>query len=147
MKDVLIDVYKAGNPFTGLGQFSINYMEALKLIDLSGINITLLTPHRFEMANMLGFNVIEASYRHRYFPNLTRKFDLWHSLHQLPSHNPNENTRQILTVHDLNFLVEKNARKAARYLKKLVVKTDEIIIAQINRSACIFPSLRIIFIK
>ena len=107
MKDVLIDVYKAGNPFTGLGQFSINYMEALKLIDLSGINITLLTPHRFEMANKLGFNVIEASYRHRYFPNLTRKFDLWHSLHQLPSHNPNENTRQaVLAVKaDVNVRV------------------------------------------
>jgi len=119
MKDILIDVYKAGNPFTGLGQISINYIEALKSVDLSDINITLLTPHRFDKSKIPEFNCIEAGYRHRYFPNLTRDFDLWHSLHQFPSHLPNRSTRQILTVHDLNFLVEKNERKAAKYLERL----------------------------
>jgi glycosyltransferase involved in cell wall biosynthesis len=124
MKDILIDVYKAVNPHTGLGQISINYIEALKSINLPDINITLLTPHRFEIVNESGFNYIEADFRHRYFSNLTRKFDLWHSLHQFPSHYPNKNTKQILTVHDLNFLVEKNERKAAAYLRKLQKNVD-----------------------
>jgi glycosyltransferase involved in cell wall biosynthesis len=124
VKDVLIDVYKAKDIFTGLGQFTLNYIDALKSVGLPDINITLLTPPRFKSRNEIGFDLIEAGFRHRYLPSLNRKFDLWHSLQQFPSHFPNKNTRQILTVHDLNFLVEKSERKAEKYLKKLQKNID-----------------------
>jgi len=124
MKDVLIDVYKAKDTFTGLGQFTLNFIEALKAAELPDINITLLTPRQFKMANKNGFNFIEANFRHRYLPNLNRRFDLWHSLQQFPSHFPNKRTRQILTVHDLNFSIEKSEEKAEKYLRKLQKNID-----------------------
>lgn len=124
MKDILIDIYKARDLFTGLGQFSVNYAEALMSVELPDIKFTLLTPHRFEMDIETEFNLIEANFRHRYLPNLNRNFDLWHSLQQFPSHFPNKNTRQILTVHDLNFLIEKSEEKAEKYLRKLQKNID-----------------------
>jgi len=124
VKDVLIDAYKAKNLFTGLGQYTVNYIDALSSIELPDINITLLTPHKFELSTRVDFDLVEANFRHRYFPNLNRKFDLWHSLQQFPSHFPNKNTPQILTVHDLNFLVEKSQQKAEKYLRRLQKNID-----------------------
>ncbi len=124
MKDVLIDVYKAKDAFTGLGQFTQNYIDALASADLPDINITLLTPHRFEPGDKIGFDFIDANFRHRYLPNMNRNFDLWHSLQQFPSHFPTKYTRQILTVHDLNFLIEKSDEKAEKYLRKLQKNVD-----------------------
>jgi hypothetical protein len=88
MKDVLIDVYKAKDIFTGLGQFTLNYIDALRSVELPDINFTLLTPWQLETDKKGGFNSIEANFRQRYIPNLNRNFDLWHSLQQLPSHYP-----------------------------------------------------------
>ena len=124
MKNVLIDVYKAKNIFTGLGQFTVNYIDALRAVDAPDIKFTLLTPHAFDMDKLAGFSSIEANFRHRFFPGFNRQFDLWHSLQQFPSHFPNKTTRQILTVHDLNFLIEKGEEKAGKYLRKLQKNID-----------------------
>ena len=132
MKNVIIDVYKAGGLFSGLGQFSVNFAQALmsaelsdKLSDeLSNVKFTLLVPPGFKLEMKPGFEFVEAGFRQRYFPVFSRRYDLWHSLHQFPSHLPNRNTPRILTVHDLNFLVEKDGWKVEKYLKKLQKNVD-----------------------
>jgi len=132
MKNVIIDVYKAGGLFSGLGQFSVNFAQALmsaelsdKLSDeLSNVKFTLLVPPGFKLEMKPGFEFVEAGFRQRYFPVFSRRYDLWHSLHQFPSHLPNRNTPRILTVHDLNFLVEKDGGKVEKYLKKLQKNVD-----------------------
>jgi glycosyltransferase involved in cell wall biosynthesis len=125
MKRIIVDVYKARDLFTGLGQFSVNFAQALmSSADISGIKFTLLVPPGLNLEKKPGFDFIEAGFRQRYLPSLTKKYDLWHSLHQFPSHLPNKNTRQILTVHDLNFLVEKDSGKVKKYVRRLQKDVD-----------------------
>lgn len=132
MKNVIIDVYKARGLFTGLGQFSVNFAQALMAAglpdelsaELSNIKFTLLVPPGFNLEKKPGFEFVEAGLRHRYLSGFNRRYDLWHSLQQFPSHLPNRNTPQVLTVHDLNFLVEKEGAKTEKYLKRLQKNVD-----------------------
>lgn len=128
MKNIIIDVYKARGLFNGLGQFSVNFAQALMSADLprelSDIKFTLLVPPGFNLEKKPGFEFVEAGFLQRYLPGLGRRYDLWHSLQQFPSHLPNRNTPQILTVHDLNFLVEKEGEKVKKYLIRLQKNVD-----------------------
>jgi glycosyltransferase involved in cell wall biosynthesis len=128
MKTVIVDIYKARGLFSGLGQFSVNFAQALMSAELpaglSDIKFTFLVPPSFKLEMKPGFDYVEAGFRHRYLSDLTRRYDLWHSLQQFPSHLPNRNTLQILTVHDLNFLVEKDGKKVKKYLGQLQKNVD-----------------------
>ncbi len=44
---------------------------------------------------------------------------VWHSAHQQTSYIPPKGVKQVLTVHDLNFLYEKPIKKHRRYLSAL----------------------------
>lgn len=72
MKDALIDVYEAEDIFTGLGQFTLIYFDALRSVELPNINFTLLTPRQPETNKKGGFNSIETNFRERYLLNLNR---------------------------------------------------------------------------
>ena len=128
MKNIIVDVYKAKGLFSGLGQFSVNFAQALMSVklpqNLSNTQFTFLVPPDFKVEKQSGFDYVEAGLRHRYLSGLTRQYDLWHSLQQFPSHLPNPRTPQILTVHDLNFLVEKDPDKVAKYLNRLQKNVD-----------------------
>jgi glycosyltransferase involved in cell wall biosynthesis len=128
VKRIIIDVYKAKGLFSGLGQFSYNFAQALMSaelpVELSDVKFIFLVPSGFNLEKKAGFDFVEAGFRHRYFSGLTQKYDLWHSLQQFPSHLPNRNTPQILTVHDLNFLVEKEGAKVKKYLNQLQKNVD-----------------------
>jgi glycosyltransferase involved in cell wall biosynthesis len=128
VKSIIIDVYKARGFFSGLGQFSYNFAQALMSaelpVELSDVKFTLLVPPGFKLGKKAGFDFVEAGFRHRYLSGLTQQYDLWHSLQQFPSHLPNRNTPQILTVHDLNFLVEKEGAKVEKYLNRLQKNVD-----------------------
>lgn len=55
---------------------------------------------------------------------------VWHSAHQQTAYVPPAGVKSVLTVHDLNFLYEKPARKHPKYLKalqKLVDRADRIV--------------------
>ncbi len=119
MPSILIDTYKTNDIYSGLGQFSYNFAkytcnampEKYKLYFLgkSDVLVAEKTTHTF----------VPVSWQKRYFPFLNEKYDVWHSLHQFPSHKPSKHSIHILTIHDLNFLVEKKSPKANHYLKKL----------------------------
>lgn len=128
MKNVLIDIYKIKNLHSGLGQFSLNFANELLLQNTSMYKLHFLIPNKSNI-DKLNINsetrLVEANLQKRLFPFLNNKYEIWHSLHQFPSHIPSKNTTWILTIHDLNFLFEKNESKSASYLKKLQHNVDK----------------------
>jgi glycosyltransferase involved in cell wall biosynthesis len=124
MKNIIIDLYKAKDINSGLGQFSVNFANELINQSPQEFNIIFLTPRSFELKNVKKFNSLKVNFKKRYFPMFNKSYDIWHSLQQFPSHFPNKKSKFILTVHDLNFLVEKTGAKKLRYLKKLQKNID-----------------------
>lgn len=125
MKSVLIDIYKIKDPFSGLGQFSLNFAEELSARELDKFQFNFLIPPKGDIPN-LGENatLVKTTTIKRYFPALNKDYDIWHSLHQFPSFLPKKSSTWILTIHDLNFLIEKNDRKKNRYLNQLQKNVD-----------------------
>ena len=119
MAELLIDIYKTKDLYSGLGQFSMNFANALIEHPRAGQRLTFLRPKGFSLLESQEYGQVQANALMRYLPSTHRKYDLWHSLHQFPSHQPPRGSRAILTVHDLNFLVEKSPAKAERYLAEL----------------------------
>ncbi|UCH45628.1 MAG: glycosyltransferase family 4 protein [Nitrospiraceae bacterium] len=119
MKEVLIDLYKIRDLYSGLGQFSRNYANELLDRKPRNFNIHFLCPKINREMISGDFHCVDANFQKRYLPFLNRKYDIWHSLHQFPSFLPGPRTKLVLTVHDLNFLIEKGTRKANKYLNRL----------------------------
>ncbi len=124
MQEILVDLYKVRNIYSGLGQFSLSFARELMLQTPGNFKIYFLIPKNFNPETDKNIGLKRADYQKRYFPCFTRNYSLWHSLNQFPSHFPNKRTKHILTVHDLNFLVEKNRAKARKYLRKLQKNVD-----------------------
>ncbi|HRO44062.1 MAG TPA: glycosyltransferase family 1 protein [Flavipsychrobacter sp.] len=117
-KKILIDLYKIKDLYTGLGQFSLNFANEIAQHHDKDFYFTFLVPEKIkELPPQIP--TLKASLFNRYFPSLNSNFDIWHSLHQFPSHFPSKGTTHILTVHDLNFITEKNKRKADKYKQLL----------------------------
>lgn len=124
MKSVLVDIYKTKNLYSGLGQFSLNFHRELCKQAPKDWDLSFLYPNNFESEKDNSASYIPVSTTKRYFPFLNPKFNIWHSLHQFPSHLPNKSTHFILTIHDLNFLTEKDQDKSKAYLNKLQKNVD-----------------------
>jgi len=128
MKNILIDIYKIKDLYSGLGQFSLNFANEIASRTNTGFRADFLIPDKISEKNVakgpeIGF--VHADFQKRYMPCLNKKYDIWHSLYQFPSHKPGQHGAWILTIHDLNFLLEKSADKAGSYLKKLQKNIDK----------------------
>lgn len=127
---LIIDCYKAGHPYSGLGQFSIDFgLEIMACMesDLKNkvpFDIRLLIPRNLQSEVFPKARLIQENLLHRYLPFCVKPYAIWHSLHQFPSHFPHPSSIFILTIHDLNFLVEKSDKKRQRYLRKLQENID-----------------------
>ncbi len=117
MPQILVDILKAKDLYSGLGQFSVNFAEALLAHRQGDQQVAFLAPEGFVLRGEARYD--RPSWRKRYLPGLNKPVDLWHSLHQFPSFRPGLRTKWMLTVHDLNFLAEKEHAKAQRYLARL----------------------------
>lgn len=111
---ILIDLQKLSNLNCGLGQVALNFGKAISEIE-TNLELNFLLPNEF--IGYFGNNV-------NYFTSKTisaskKIFDVWHSIHQEPSILPEKETEFLMTIHDLNFLGEKNERKANKRLKDL----------------------------
>ena len=119
MPRLLIDVYKTRNLNSGIGQFSVNFAETISKYTDPGYLIDFLCPRNFPGGDWGLVHLQKVNFQKRYLPQFNKTYDIWHSLYQFPSHIPNRRSKWILTIHDLNFMVEKDSRKSARYLSKL----------------------------
>ncbi|MES2731460.1 MAG: glycosyltransferase family 1 protein [Bacteroidota bacterium] len=124
MPSVLVDIYKTKDINSGLGQFSYHFARAISGCVPKDFDLNFLIPKGFDTWPGESIHFQEANFQHRYLPALNRRYDLWHALHQFPSHLPNKHSPFILTIHDLNFLLEKSPSKAASYLKTLQKNVD-----------------------
>ena len=122
---ILIDLYKTRNLNSGIGRFSLDFAETISKKSPPGYTIDFLCPRNFPGGNWVNINLQKVTLQKRYFPWFNENYDLWHSLYQFPSFKPNRHSKWILTIHDLNFLVEKDKNKANRYLKKLQDNVDQ----------------------
>lgn len=147
MKKILIDVYKIKDPFSGLGQFSLNYAKEIIRQKNSGAEVDFLISDKKSLdlivplkslpestlpegsdsiSNAIsGVHFVKANLQKRYLPFLNKKYSIWHSLQQFPSHYPGKHKAWILTIHDLNFLVEKPCDKSDSYLLRLQRNVDK----------------------
>jgi len=125
MFNVLLDMGKLKNPYSGLGQFSYYYGKHILKIENEKLHFNFLVPKSQTGIFGKDYAYEKTSLQRRILPSLCRKYDLWHALHQDSSYLPADSTSPyILTIHDLNFLEEKGPFKARRRLKSLQKKVD-----------------------
>lgn len=124
MPEILVDILKVKDLYSGLGQFSANFAKALIAAKRTENRVRFLAPAGYVIRPSERNGVVHPGLWSRYFPSLNKPYELWHSLHQFPSYHPHPRSKWVLTVHDLNFLVEKDRSKAQRYLQRLQRNVD-----------------------
>jgi glycosyltransferase involved in cell wall biosynthesis len=121
---ILIDLYKTRNLNSGIGRFAFNFAESLAERNGLRVDFDFLSPRNFPERSWGQIGLKKVNFQKRYLPLFNSPYDIWHSLYQFPSHLPGRRSSWILTIHDLNFLVEKDKRKSASYLGRLQKNID-----------------------
>jgi len=150
MNQILIDCERTKHPYTGLFYFCLHLGNALiRQADPAREQLIFYVPpgHR----NLFGPGQDYFFYHrfHRWWIPRTRSFSIWHSTYQ---HSrllyPPGKTRVVLTIHDLNFLVERKAepQKIKKYLRQLqagVDRADHIVCVSQFALSCATSHLRL----
>jgi len=134
MKKILIDMHRLDkNPYNGLYTFSYNLGKSLARHQYE---------NDFDLNFYLGkknFGVFGKAVNYKahnsldkfYMPN-TRQFDLWHVTTQISWYHPfNNRTKNVFTLHDLNFLIEekenvKRNKKLLHHIQQRINRADHI---------------------
>ena len=126
MKRILIDLSILRHPYCGLGQIALNYGRwYAQHADELPAEVTLLVPKPFVGAFGQGVRYLEAKNCYRQMPWLMPRYDFWQSIHQLSPFRPAASgTFRLVTIHDVNFIYEKQGRKRERYRKRLQKECD-----------------------
>ncbi|MBH46841.1 MAG: hypothetical protein CME71_01580 [Halobacteriovorax sp.] len=98
---VLIELEKIKDPYSGLGQFCLHLGQAISKNN-STLSIAALQSQDSAETGLI--KIPERRTWHKFFPP---KAKLWHLTHQDSRYTPPLNSPYILTIHDLNDLVEK----------------------------------------
>lgn len=121
MSKVLVDIYKlGGDSFNGLYQFCYHLGLHMAAAHPHDLDLVMYMPK--ERIGIFGNDVEYAIQRSRdkFYRFDTRQFDIWHVATTISWYRPfNKHTKNILTVHDLNFLEQEEFSEASRrrYLK------------------------------
>ena len=126
MKKVLIDLSILKHLNCGLGQIAYNYAryygENAGKLDFE---VHLLLPKSFVGAFGKDVHYHKSSALFSLFPFLLPKFDVWHSIHQMSRFMPSrKSTKNILTIHDINFIYEKEGSKQDKYSRKFTKRIN-----------------------
>ena len=134
MNHVLIDCERTRHPNTGLFQFCRELGEQLiRLHDPNQESLHFYLPE--EQRNLFGPDqqVVLQRHWHKFFQPGAGKYQVWHCTFQNSNYLPyHRNTKRVLTVNDLNFLVEIKDDKARiqKYLdhiQKNINRADHIV--------------------
>ncbi len=122
MNHVLIDCERTKYPNTGLYHFCLQLgRELIKQADPHKEQLSFYVPKSQQLFGQDQQYVFQHPL-HKFYQAGTGRFDVWHSTFQNSDYRPyHSSTRVLLTVHDLNFLVERNKEphKIKKYLRKL----------------------------
>ena len=127
MKKIIVDLSMLKHINCGLGQVAFNYGEYFQHnYSADGIcQIYLLLPKKMFGEFGSAVKYISSSWWRKLFPFLIPKCDVWHAIHQLSHFRPfYSDSKLVLTIHDFNFLYEKNERKSKRYLRRVQGEID-----------------------
>ncbi|MBE9487611.1 MAG: glycosyltransferase family 4 protein [Bacteroidetes bacterium] len=122
--NIIFDATKLKHPNTGLYHFTKELALALnKEIANDKFSISFLIPKR--LFGIFGnARYIALKFYHRMTIFSPKKAVLWHSTFQMSPYLPPKKVKVLITVHDLNFLYEKNKRKRLRRLSLLQKNID-----------------------
>jgi len=119
MQVIVIDIEKTKNLNSGLGQFSLNYALSMQKYAPKEMSYVFFQKHNKIIEGINKNKIIKpAVFKSK--PKAT----LWHSLHQFPNTKAPKTAKHILSVHDLNFLHEKDIKKQQKYLRRLQSNID-----------------------
>ncbi|KXX68513.1 glycosyltransferase [Flammeovirga sp. SJP92] len=121
---VLIDLERLKYPNCGLGQVSINFSNALtKIEDKGNLDWEFLLPSENRKNYINDKEEVSFRYHNALTKNgmipVDKDIDLFHLTHQITAYKAVKARKNIYTIHDLNFLKEKNKIKADRELSKI----------------------------
>lgn len=117
---VVFDCERMKHPNTGLAVFCENVASNLVRQHASiKAPLCLYTPARYrgKWGNDVEYKTVHEADKLHLFCG--RAVQVWHSAYQHTAYIPPKAVKQVLTVHDLNFLYEKPMRKHYRYLASL----------------------------
>lgn len=120
MPDVLIDASLVHYANTGIANVMRSLLTGIATLPDSSLNYKILVPQNHGFADSNHMHYIPVRKWQKFIPSSLPRVDVWHSTYQSFRflRKPN-NTRQVITIHDLNFLYEKNAYKAQYHLDRL----------------------------
>lgn len=129
-KKVLLDLRNLKNPTYGFGQIAINYAKHFSLMDMPDIQFVFLVPQQCEINFGKNVEIVKFHKRMKHDKGLLPKVDLWHSVNQFQTlQRIDGNTKFVYTIHDLNFLREKNWLRQLKHkirLNRRIKKADAI---------------------
>ena len=109
-KTVLLDLSDIGNPTSGFGQIAMNYAEWYSKMEDDALKFHFLLPPgcNKDFGPLVETTHFRRKY-HKYFKKGLPSVDLWHSITQQQlKRRRGECGKFVLTIHDLNYLTEKN---------------------------------------
>lgn len=109
-KTVLLDICEIGNPTSGFGQIAKNYYRLYQSVEDEDLSFHFLLPEGFRVDSdaKVQMTTIRNRY-HKHFCKGLPEVDLWHSTNQQQiKRKRGKYSKFVLTIHDLNFLTEKN---------------------------------------
>ncbi len=123
MKKILISLDRIKYTNSGLGKVSIDFYNEISKRD--DFEYTFLVPKGYENKIPKTSNTIILTPWKRFFSGYMKRFDLVHILHQLPSYSVSGAKKLLFTIHDLNFLYTKNAKKREKYRRRIEANTKQ----------------------
>ena len=109
-KTVLLDLCDIGNPTSGFGQIAKNYAEWYSKMEDEALKFHFLLPPAYEkdFGPLVETTHVRRKF-HKYFSKGLPSVDLWHSITQQQlKRRRGRCGKFVLTIHDLNYLTEKN---------------------------------------
>ena len=138
MPTVLVSLDKLKDPHSGLGQFSLDLGRSLIEASAPGFDLAFLVPRRHrEPFRAAGVSLVDVHpFRKETLRRIVRPMvpagirgyravDVWHAPHQDAKYLPfDSRVPVVLTIHDLNFLREREPREVAGHVRSLQHKVD-----------------------
>jgi glycosyltransferase involved in cell wall biosynthesis len=128
MSKILVDLHRTGgNSYNGLYHFCYQLGKHLALEAPEDMHLHFYVPKA--QRDVFGENVdyVTQYSLHKYFHQLTSRFDIWHVATTLSWYRPyGSKTKNIYTIHDLNFLQEEEYTQSVRkrYLSLIQQRID-----------------------
>ncbi len=127
---VLLDLTNLKNPNCGFGQIAINYATQFGKLELEDISFVFLIPENYNGIIEGNAEIVRYTKQMRHDKKLLPKVNLWHAVNQNQKVNTNEdNTKVVLTIHDLNYLTEKQWYSRIKHdfiLKNRIKRADAV---------------------